>query len=381
MLLIIDSNAENISQLRHILEESYAVQSASSVKEGIRLYDALHLKVRTVLINDRTGDVPIEELIEQLQAISHLPELIIYSESENIRNAVSVMKKGAFSYFTKPFTGPKILHLLDQALEEFDIVKKLETYSKTETGAQIDPEYFDDLTASLGASHEVSISLSKLKALLHHPESLGLYANTKPRILIVEDEEMYRRILTDFLKKDYDVLVAEDCKSALEVAKSHGPVQLILLDVFLPDGSGADLIPQFLELSPLTKIIIVTAFEFLDIAVKSLKDGACDYLNKPFMKKDILAAVSAALKSQYVHSIFPKLSQKLIQESLSEDARLELLQALCKIRSDKGKPVVMADIYLFFPKLQTASIPPGFPLPQHILDKGIRSFIETLSQG
>ncbi len=380
MLLIIDQDTNRVAELYAAMSNYFFVEVATTFTEALHLYETLHLKVRIVLLSDTLSDVKLPEAIDQLGSIGNLPEIIVYSEKENIQEAVSVMKKGVFSYLAKPFSITKLMSVVDQALEEFDIVKKLEAFSKQDRQIMLEPDYLSDLSESIANSTEGSISIDTLKDLLLHPESIRQYATEKPRVLVIEDEEMYRQILTGFLKNDYEVITAEDGKSALEAIRISVPVNIILLDIFLPDISGADLLPQLVQLSPLSQIIVVTAFEFLDIAVKTLKEGACDYINKPFLKDDLLKTVSEALQKQYLTTIFPKLSQKLIQESLSEDARLSLLETLCKIRTQKEKPLYMADLYLFFPELQAGSIPAAFPIPKHLLKKGVRAFVENLKK-
>ncbi len=108
------------------------------------------------------------------------------------------------------------------------------------------------------------------------------------RILVVEDEEKIRQLLHRFLEPDYDVLVAEDGRRAVELAKAHRP-NLILLDIRLPKLNGLDVL-RLLKMSEDTVSIPVVILSGIGES-GSLLDaemlGAVDYLIKPFDLNDV----------------------------------------------------------------------------------------------
>jgi two-component system, NtrC family, response regulator HydG len=102
------------------------------------------------------------------------------------------------------------------------------------------------------------------------------------RILVVDDEKVVRDSLTQWLKEDsYDVRSAADAKEALLLLKEK-PWDLALIDIKMPGMDGLELQHRIRDASPATAVIIMTAFASVDTAVQALKDGAFDYITKPF---------------------------------------------------------------------------------------------------
>lgn len=366
-----------------MLEDSFLVLTAESGKNALRKYSNIHLKARLILLNMTLPDTTGPELILRMQEISRVPELIAYSDEENIQDAVDVMKNGANTYLCRPFRKDELIHVMERALEEFDLLKKLDQDSPSET---LNPASIEKLISySQSLRHKNTLphgivsndfSIEQLKQLLEH--SRTLHCTKDPKILVVEDEEMYRRTFQDFLSPMYTVSTAQTGQEALELASSQH-FDIVLLDVFLPDVSGPDIMPQLFSHHPQVQIIIVTAFEFLDIAVNSLKSGACDYINKPFLKEQIMSAVHTALIRQFRLYSLPEKVDTFIQQSLSEDAKLELLYALSKRRTINNNWLCMRDVYIFFPELRHTCVPEASPIPHPLISQnGIRHFIDDL---
>lgn len=106
----------------------------------------------------------------------------------------------------------------------------------------------------------------------------------KARILIVEDEEVIRRILATILE-DAGHLVAEasDAAEARALLQSQPPYDLLLVDKNLPGESGLDLIAHVRAATPDAATILVTGYAGYDSAVAALRLGVSDYLEKPFL--------------------------------------------------------------------------------------------------
>jgi len=105
---------------------------------------------------------------------------------------------------------------------------------------------------------------------------------TSMSIMVVDDEKVVRDSLTQWLKEDsYDVSAAADAKEALLLLKQR-PWELALVDIKMPGMDGLELQHRIRDASPSTTVIIMTAFASVDTAVQALKDGAYDYITKPF---------------------------------------------------------------------------------------------------
>ena len=115
------------------------------------------------------------------------------------------------------------------------------------------------------------------------------------RILVANDEESIRWVLSRALKKKgFKVDLAEDGKQALSMFRSNR-YDLAVLDIKMPGLQGLELLKQVQEEFPETLVIIMTAESTMENAVNAMKNGAYDYLTKPF-DLDVLDAI--ILKAQ-----------------------------------------------------------------------------------
>lgn len=120
--------------------------------------------------------------------------------------------------------------------------------------------------------------------------------NNKYKVLLVEDENNIRNLVTTILKSaGYQVVVAEICERALGMYTSHLP-DIIILDLGLPDRDGMYFLKKVRDDS-LTPIIILSARSNERDKVVALDAGANDYVTKPFSSAELLARVRAALRN------------------------------------------------------------------------------------
>jgi len=109
----------------------------------------------------------------------------------------------------------------------------------------------------------------------------------KPTVLIVDDEAAPRAALTQILRQDFHVLTAENARAALAVLENHG-VDLVTLDLKLPDRSGSDLLHDIKRAHAETEVIMVTAYGSLQSAMDCIRHGAAGFLLKPFNASELL---------------------------------------------------------------------------------------------
>jgi two-component system phosphate regulon sensor histidine kinase PhoR len=118
----------------------------------------------------------------------------------------------------------------------------------------------------------------------------------KTSVLIVDDEERIRHVCSQMLTKEgYDVAQAENANVGLEmVAQRH--FDIILLDLLMPGISGLEALEQIREMHPDTVVIVITGYATLDHAVNAMKNGAFDFVSKPFSPQDLRLVVSKAIE-------------------------------------------------------------------------------------
>ena len=125
---------------------------------------------------------------------------------------------------------------------------------------------------------------------------------TKKRILIIEDEKPILKGLTDNLKEEgFDVLGEGMGKNGLSVALKED-VDLILLDLMLPDASGLDICKEIKKKKIALPIIMLTAKSKESDKILGLELGADDYITKPFSINEVTARIRAVLRRVTIHA-------------------------------------------------------------------------------
>jgi DNA-binding NtrC family response regulator len=134
---------------------------------------------------------------------------------------------------------------------------------------------------------------------------------TSARILVVDDEEQMRDLLAKVLERnDYEVSVVSDGAAAL-ASLEREPVDLVLTDVRMPGIDGMEALRAIKELNPEIVVIIMTAFGSIDQAVQAVKDGAYDYINKPFKIDELLLTIQKALEDRRLRQEVTTLRQEV----------------------------------------------------------------------
>ena len=135
-------------------------------------------------------------------------------------------------------------------------------------------------------------------------------------VLIVEDDRNIADLLRLYLEKEgYEVVIANDGLKGVELFKSSQP-SLVLLDVMLPgmDGWG---VCRAIRSESKTPIIMLTAKSETEDKVSGLKQGADDYITKPFEMKEVLARIEAVLRRSGIEP--EKASRRLVFDKLIID--------------------------------------------------------------
>ena len=115
-----------------------------------------------------------------------------------------------------------------------------------------------------------------------------------PRILVADDEEGIRESLNLILADEYDLTFASDGQEALHKA-TQGRFDLLILDIKMPKIDGLDLMKRLKEKNVTTPVLILTAYQSVELAKEAIRLGAVNYLPKPFERNSILEAIRGAL--------------------------------------------------------------------------------------
>ena len=121
--------------------------------------------------------------------------------------------------------------------------------------------------------------------------------SAKGRILVVDDEYLIRWSLQQKLAEHgFEIFLAASAEEAISVIDREGP-DLILLDIQLPGMSGMDLLRTVKKDDPGCTVVMITASSEINVAVQAMKDGAFDYLPKPFNLDEVRLIVEKALET------------------------------------------------------------------------------------
>jgi DNA-binding NtrC family response regulator len=116
-------------------------------------------------------------------------------------------------------------------------------------------------------------------------------------ILIVDDDEAIRNLLSDCLDDSYWCATAASAEEAI-VLLASGSFNLVLSDITMPGKSGLDLCGYVQEACPNTAVVMISAMTDIDYAVEAMRQGAFDYITKPFDLLRVRLAVVRALRYQ-----------------------------------------------------------------------------------
>ena len=135
-------------------------------------------------------------------------------------------------------------------------------------------------------------------------------------ILIADDEEAIREVISTLLEtRGYECRVAANGRVALELFRQKSP-DLVLSDIVMPEMDGLKLLAQLREIDTDVPVIMVTAMHDISIALEAIRNGAYDYVLKPFEKDQLYLSVHRALEHR-----------RLVMENRTYQSDLERLVA------------------------------------------------------
>jgi DNA-binding NtrC family response regulator len=164
-------------------------------------------------------------------------------------------------------------------------------------------------------------------------------SSARGHILIVDDNENMRALLRDILAPQHDVELAAD-GSAARAQLEMQRFELVLTDVRMPGLDGFEIIRLVKERWPVTEVVMMTAFASVPAAVEAMRQGAYDYIEKPFDPDDVGLVVRRALgrhrERATTQSASPQASSSTLTSSSDGDlAALSYREALASAR-DRG---------------------------------------------
>jgi two-component system, NtrC family, response regulator AtoC len=194
--------------------------------------------------------------------------------------------------------------------------------------------------------------------LFHHQLAGEGGESMKPSILIVDDDEVMRETLSDVLKKrGYEVAAAGSGNGALSAIKKN-IIDLVLLDMKLPDLDGLEVLKKIKEFDTEILVIMMTAYSDVQTAVSAMKSGAYHYINKPFELEELRLLIEKGLETKslinevrrlrrqqkgdtlniHIHGVSPQVQN--VRELIGMISKTQKTSVLIQGESGTGKELV-----------------------------------------
>ena len=164
------------------------------------------------------------------------------------------------------------------------------------------------------------------------PEQPTMQPRRKGTLLVVDDEDGARQSLRVIFKDEYEILMAGDGATAVELAQKHR-IDVAVLDIRMAGMSGIEVLERLKFVDPSIEAVMMTAFETTDTMRQALRLRACDYINKPFDVSTMRAAVASAMQRRTLESEIHTNADKL-QQLLGELQSQKIEEQMANTRGE-----------------------------------------------
>jgi two-component system response regulator PilR (NtrC family) len=135
--------------------------------------------------------------------------------------------------------------------------------------------------------------------------------SARARVLVVDDERSMQEFLEIFLRSEgYEAVTASGLQSAMTHLESD-EFDLVITDIQMPGGTGLDLLRSVQRLTPETVVVMMTAYASTETAIAAMKEGAYDYISKPFKVDEIRVVVEKAIEKKLLATENRRLKSEL----------------------------------------------------------------------
>lgn len=262
---------------------------SARMNAGVAMIDLDDFRVFNDMCGHHAGDLALGAVATAIRSgIRSTDELVRYGCDK----FVAVMSNISSDDFARR------LHQVSDAVHS-TIVPGYEYASLTACvgGARIHGETVDE-----GVGRAVQLlSRAKAKAgtVVTDADSIEAFQSEKPLVLIVDDSEMNRAILSEMLKDEYCILEADHGRAALDMVDRYGDeLSLVLLDIVMPGVSGFEVLADLSRrsVSDNLPVIMISSEDSDDMVLRAYELGASDYINRPFDARVVRRRVSNTIR-------------------------------------------------------------------------------------
>ncbi len=337
-VLVVDDDYGARLLVQKILEkENYKLTLCSN---GFEAFEYLKKDSFELMISDlRMEGMDGIDLLKKVRISDPNLAVIILTGHASIQTAIEALRLGAIDYLTKPINADELRIRVKKAVERINLENRLTeierqlTYNATVTTAN--HEINQPLTVILSGVDMIKMEFEKkhitdskirnylnlieksslrianilrslreistpvIQKIPHGMRMIQLKNGQKHKhpaekyILVIEDEEQIRILIKDMLESaGYRVITAANADEGVEIYRSQRElIELILLDYYLPDGSGLDVFRRIKSIDKNSHILLTSGFDIDEDIQTALDEGAIGFLSKPFNREQIVGFI------------------------------------------------------------------------------------------
>jgi two-component system cell cycle response regulator len=289
-ILVVDDSRINVKILKGMLpDDLYEIIEAFNGQQALTVAAASHPDV--IFLDIMMPDIDGFEVMRRLKGDPETAQIpiVLVTALDGLESRLQGFELGAEDVLVKPVNRVEVLARAKSMVLIHEYRRQLSIREQTAGSFAIGHSGVDSSGTS---GRQVKTGTARTRK--------------KSSILVVEDNQQDADLfLTSFEKGDYDVEVAMDGAQALRHLEEK-EFDLVLLDLFLPDMDGLEILDQIKETgSPNSpQVVIVTAITDIDTRLKGVEHGADDYLVKPIHPRELQARVQALLRKKgYIDSL------------------------------------------------------------------------------
>lgn len=166
---------------------------------------------------------------------------------------------------------------------------------------------------------------------------------TKPTILVIDDDPVYRKLSASILKDRFTVFTADTPSKGLAILRSQ-PIHHLICDYLLPEMTGLELIRIIKAEFPTITIIFISDSGDMDTVIEAMRNGAVDYFRKPFTPADIWMSIERSTKIAELNETiaFERRKNKQLRELVDQEFGVDIIGSSPQIKEIKNQMRMVA---------------------------------------
>ncbi len=358
--------------IKEHLPENCQLDFYDSAKQALELIEGYSSNI-IILLSTLIEDIVYEEVIDQIKLRSKKAKIIVYSSFASIDEITTGLDKGVYDFIIGDDVLSKVILAIHSIFQKSEFLVSNINDNDNVPSKRMEGDLFEIMSFYQNKSNDDL--LNKVIEQYNQWYQKKLTSMNEMPILIIEDEAVFRKLLIDMIATHYTNITAEAGGIAGLKRLKEQEYGIAIIDLFLDDMDGVELIQLCKAQNPMIEIIIVTAFDLIETASNVLKLGVSDYLQKPIIKQDLINAIIKAQDSYKNTLIQKKALSEFFGERLDFEEKCTLLEGIFKYKKEKNKPFIMEDLYHVFPDLNKKNIYKKIELPPIITKENLRRFI------